>query len=117
MFGGDAAHPTARYLSVSVPCGSRAEADAIADRLVADRLAACVHCHEIASTYEWDGAVHHDVENVLTVATHEDRLDRVVETVTSLHSYELPAISWVELAGTPAYLRWVGERVGVSGLS
>jgi periplasmic divalent cation tolerance protein len=117
MSVGDPAHPTTGYLSVSVPCGSRAEADAIADRLVADRLAACVHLHEIASTYEWDGIVHHEVESVLTAATHEDRLDRVVETVTSLHSYELPAISWVSLAGTPAYLRWVWARVGLAGFS
>jgi periplasmic divalent cation tolerance protein len=117
MHVGDSTDPARRYVSVSVPCGSRAEADAIADRLVADRLAACVHRHEIASTYEWDGAVRHDVETVLTVATHEDRLDRVVETVTSLHSYELPAISWVELAGTAQYLSWVSERLQLDDVS
>jgi periplasmic divalent cation tolerance protein len=101
----------ADFVSVSIPCAGPGEATQIADRLVADRLAACVHLSSIASTYEWQGTVQHDDEVLVVAATHRDRLADLVETVRSVHSYELPAISWVPLGGSPDYLAWVRQQV------
>lgn len=102
--------PTIEYCEVRITCGSSDEAAAIADALVAERLVACVHVGSIASVYEWQGVVEHDDEVLLTAITRLERCEAVVEAVGSMHSYDLPSITWVAVAGSPAYLAWVDEQ-------
>ncbi len=102
--------PTIEYCEVRITCGSSDEAAAIADALVAERLAACVHVAAIASVYEWQGVVEHDDEVLLTAITRLERCEAVVDQVGSMHSYDLPSITWVAIAGSSAYLAWVDEQ-------
>jgi periplasmic divalent cation tolerance protein len=98
------------YVEVQVACGSEAEADAIATALVEQRLAACVQQLPIRSTYRWDGAVARDDEVLLLVKTTRDRFADVERAVLALHSYDLPAITCVEIvAGSAATLRWLDD--------
>ena len=101
---------TLEYCEVRITCGSSDEAAAIADALVAERLVACAHVAPIASVYEWQGVVEHDDEVLLTAITRLERCAAVVDRVASLHSYDLPSITWVAIAGSPAYLAWVDEQ-------
>ena len=101
---------TLDHCEVSITCGSHEEASAIADALVRAHLAACVHLTPISSVYEWNDVVQHDDEVLLTAVTRVDRFDAIVDTVSSLHSYELPAITGVALAGSAEYLAWVDAR-------
>lgn len=98
-------------ITVTVTCADRAEADRIADRLVADGLAACVHLTELDSVYTWEGAVEREHEVQVSITTTRSRRRDVVDTIESLHSYDLPAIGWRTLEGTPAYLDWVVRAV------
>ena len=93
-----------------ITCGSHDEAATIADALVKAKLVACAHLVPISSVYEWRDVVEHDDEVLLTAATRVDRFDTIVETVRSLHSYELPAITGVALAGSPEYLAWINTQ-------
>ncbi len=95
------------YCEVRITCGSGDEAASIADALVDGRLVACAHVAPISSVYEWQGAVEHDDEVLLTAVTRTARCDQVVEHVLSVHSYDLPSITWVTLSGSPEYLAWV----------
>jgi periplasmic divalent cation tolerance protein len=106
----DLAVTTLDHCQVSVTCGSRDEANRIADALVHDHLVACAHLTPIASVFEWKGVVEHDDEVLLTAITRVDRFDAIVELVRSLHSYELPAITGVALAGSAEYLAWVDTQ-------
>jgi periplasmic divalent cation tolerance protein len=101
---------TLDHCQVSVTCGSHDEAATIADALVSARLAACAHLVPIASVYEWKSVVEHDDEVVLTVVTRVGRFDAIVDLVRSMHSYELPAITSVAIAGTAEYLAWVDAQ-------
>jgi len=95
-------------VEIQVSCGGQEEADVIAGELVGRRLAACVQQMPIRSTYRWRGAVEHDEEILLLVKTTRARYDEVEALVRDLHSYEVPAITCVELmAGSADYLAWI----------
>jgi len=98
------------YCEVRITCGSPDEAAAIADALVVERLVACAHVASIASVYEWEGVVEHDDEVLLTAITRLERCEAVIDLVASMHSYDLPSITWVALSGSQAYLAWVDEQ-------
>jgi periplasmic divalent cation tolerance protein len=98
---------TLGHCEVRITCGSREEAATIADALVEARLVACAHLVPISSVYEWNDVVEHDDEVLLTAATRVDRFESIVETVQSLHSYELPAVTAVALDGSSDYLGWI----------
>ena len=95
-------------VEIQVTCGSRDEADAIADRLVDGRLAACVQQVPIRSTYRWQGGVEHDDEVLLLVKTTRARYRAVETAVLAAHSYDVPAITCVPIvAGSDDYLAWI----------
>lgn len=103
---------TLAHCQVSVTCGSRDEATTIADALVREHLVACAHLTPISSVYEWNQVVEHDDEILLTAVTRVDCFNAIVDTVRSLHSYELPAITGVALDGSAEYLAWIDAQTG-----
>jgi periplasmic divalent cation tolerance protein len=94
-------------------CGSEAEAEEIADRLVSNHLAACVNISApVRSVYRWQGQVESAAEWMLTIKTARSRFDDVSTAIQSLHSYELPEIIALPLtAGFAPYLKWIDDSV------
>jgi periplasmic divalent cation tolerance protein len=99
---------------VLITAGSTEEAQKIAAALVGERLAACVNViPTVHSVYRWAGKVEEDQETLLVVKSRHEVLDRLIERVRALHSYEVPEIIALPLiAGDAAYLRWLDEQVG-----
>lgn len=93
-------------------CPDAASARAIAEALVAERLAACVsRLPGLQSTYRWQDRIEHADEVLLLIKTAADRLDALTARVQALHPYELPELIAVEAAGGLApYLAWVAEQ-------
>lgn len=93
-------------------CPDVASADAIAQALVGERLAACVsRLPGLRSTYRWQGQVESADEVQLLIKTSADRLDALIERLRALHPYELPEAVAVEACGgLPQYLHWVAEQ-------
>ncbi len=91
-----------------------AAAPAIAQRLVEDRLAACVNLLPAAqSVYRWQGAIETATETLLIAKTTVDRYPALEQTLKSLHPYEIPEILAIPVAdGLPAYLDWVVRETG-----
>jgi len=94
-------------------CPEDATAAGLAERLVAERLAACANrIPAMSSTYRWHGKVHTDSEVQLVLKTTADRYPDLERRIRELHPYELPEIIAVPvLAGLPAYLSWVQQSV------
>jgi periplasmic divalent cation tolerance protein len=88
---------------------SEDEARRIASALVERRLAACVNVlPKIHSTYRWNDAVERAEEWMLVVKTRRERFEEVARTIRELHSYELPEVVMLDLAGgDPRYLAWI----------
>lgn len=96
------------HVEIQVTCASAQEADTIATALVERRLAACVQQLPIRSTYRWQGAVERDEEILLLVKTTRARYPDVEAAVLELHSYDVAAITCVDIvAGSAAYLAWI----------
>ncbi len=87
-------------------------AASIAEQLVEDRLAACVNRLETASTYRWDGEIHHDDEVVLLAKTTDDAVDELIDRVRSIHPHDVPCIEqFDERFVLDSFAEWRAESV------
>ena len=98
---------------VLTTCGSEADAEALARRLVEGGLAACVNTvGDVASTYRWDGKVVAEREALLIIKTTKARLPGLEAAIRAESTYELPEILAIPVVGgSPAYLAWLAESV------
>ena len=88
-------------------------AQALAQGLVAQRLAACVQIEAIQSVYRWDGAVQSEREWRLLIKTTAPQAPAVQRFLSEHHPYQLPAwVTWPAVA-SPAFAQWVQAEVGV----
>lgn len=90
-----------------------AEAPDLARALVERRLAACVNIVPgVRSVYRWKGEICDDQEALLVIKTVMPVFEKLRETVVALHSYELPEVIALNVAGAHVpYLRWIDEMV------
>jgi periplasmic divalent cation tolerance protein len=96
---------------VLVTIDSEANAQALAQKLVEARLAACVSLAPVQSVYRWQHTLHHDQEWQLTIKTDLRRFDDLAQFITQHHPYEVPEILALPLvAGSTAYLTWLAEQ-------
>ncbi len=84
-------------------------AEALADHLVKERLAACVNLvGGVRSVYRWEGEVQHDPEVLLIVKTDQQHLELLIETLQNRHPYDCPEIIAMPIVGGSAgYLEWL----------
>jgi len=97
---------------IYITAGSMEEARTIGNKLVSDRLAACVNIIDnVSSMYWWEGEIQDDKEVILIAKTKESLVPELVEKVRSMHSYSCPCIvSLPILDGNSAFLDWVVEE-------
>ncbi|HYN76190.1 MAG TPA: divalent-cation tolerance protein CutA [Lamprocystis sp. (in: g-proteobacteria)] len=90
-------------------CPDQATAARIAERLVGDRLAACVNLLPgLTSIYRWQGEIQRDTEVLLLIKTVAGRLPALTDTLRGLHPYAVPEIIALPItAGLPDYLTWM----------
>lgn len=81
----------------------------IAQSLVKEKLAACVHIiPKIESIYRWHGNVEEAHECVLLVKTSERNVQKTIQHIRSLHPYEVPEIIvFPPVGGLKEYLDYV----------
>ena len=98
-----------------ITAGSPEEARTVGRALVEARLAACANILPgMTSLYWWNDAVQEDSEAVLIVKTRKALVDRVVERVKEVHSYDCPCVVALPIeAGNPAFLQWIEDETTV----
>ncbi len=101
---------------VYITASSEEEAARIGKRLVEDRLVACANIiGSIRSFYWWEGKIQEDQEAVVIVKTREELMERLMDAVRSLHSYECPCVVSLPIVeGNPDFLRWIYDETGGS---
>ena len=84
-------------------------AEALAEHLVSEQLAACVNLVAgVRSVYRWEGEVHRDPEVLLIVKTDQQHLELLTETLQNRHPYDCPEIIAMPIVGGSAgYLDWL----------
>jgi periplasmic divalent cation tolerance protein len=100
---------TADYRLMFCTCPDEATAQAIAETLVGERLAACANLVPgIRSIYRWEGQIQRDSEVLLLIKTAAGRVPALTDRLRELHPYEIPEIISVPIIeGLPDYLSWI----------
>jgi periplasmic divalent cation tolerance protein len=91
---------------------SRQQAEALAQRLVEGRVAACAHITEVASVYRWEGRQMQETEFVVEARTRWARREALADAMRKDHPYEVPLVECWPVHLVPlAYRQWVEENV------
>ena len=92
----------------------RDDALACAERLVRERIAACVQVDgPITSVYRWEGSVETAEEFRCTCKTIRQRAQDCTSAILAMHAYQTPELIVSEARATQAYAAWV--RASVAG--
>lgn len=100
------------YIEVLTTTETEENAQAIAQALVARRLAACVQIRgPIQSTYRWQGQIETAREWQCVAKTRQSLFPRVETAITELHPYDVPEILAVPIvAASGPYAKWLEEQ-------
>jgi periplasmic divalent cation tolerance protein len=98
---------------VLIAVKNKAEARRMAEKLVSEKLAACVSTiPNVTSVYRWRGKVERAREVMLVAKTSAKKLDRLIHRIKELHSYEIPEILVLRVErGLSEYLKWLEESL------
>ena len=100
----------ADYYDIYITARDEAEARAIGETLIAERLAACANIHPVRSIYRWRGEIEAASEAALLLKTRADLVSQVIARVKALHSYDVPGIIATPIeTGNPVYLKWISD--------
>jgi len=92
--------------------GSEAAATACAERLVRERVAACVQVDgPLRSTYHWQGNLTTSPEWRCTCKTTLEAREACITALLAAHEYDTPQVVAVPLEASPAYADWVCDNV------
>ena len=99
------------FVVVSTAVASESEAEALARRIVNERLAACVQYTPIQSIYRWKGAVESASEFLFRAKTRASLADKLIACIRNVHSYEVPEITVTPITGgLKEYLGWIRKE-------
>lgn len=94
-----------------ITCRDKKEAKKIALSLLEKRLIACANIvPKIESYFQWKGKIEHANEALLLCKTTEKKITQVEREVKRMHSYELPAIEFMEISASKEYANWVEKE-------
>ena len=103
------------YILVLTTVADEEQAGDLARSIVDAGLAACVQIQQVQSVYRWKGKVCSEPECVLAIKTTDAKYAELEKHIRANHSYELPEIVRMPIAGGSAeYLAWIGESIAES---
>jgi len=93
--------------------GDEEQGNLIASELIARRHAACVNMVSgVKSFYRWQGKICRDGEYMLVIKTMKDEYPFVADTISELHSYDLPEILTFDISeGDQDFLDWIAHSL------
>ena len=103
-----------RYCVLFITAATADQAREMAQTLVEDRLVACANVlPPMQSIFRWQGKICRETEALIVAKSLKSHVQRIVEEVKQLHSYDVPEIIALPITGgSPEYLRWIDEVLG-----
>lgn len=96
-----------QIMIVQTTVDTSAKARRLAERIIEQRLAACVHVSPPQlSVYRWKGRLEHAEECLLVMKTTASCLADLIDRLQDLHPYELPEIVYWPVETTAGYAGW-----------
>src|SRR5438477_4589064 len=102
-------------LIVLTTCPAAEAAEALAERIVDARLAACVQVlPRMTSIYIWEGEIQRESEYLLLIKTLPEKWDEMREFIVANHSYEVPEVVAIETDKvSEPYAKWLAAELKV----
>ena len=97
------------YSMVYVTASDVEEAKKIAKTLLKEKIVACANIiSQMESIYCWEGDLEEDVESILLLKTRCELVDKVIDRVIEIHSYQTPCALEIQIKkGSKDYLNWL----------
>lgn len=88
-------------------------AETIIQKLLEDRLIACANSlGPMTSQYKWEGKLEKSQEIAVFLKTTGDKSPEVIEALSALHPYDVPAILEIPVGkSAPSFLAWLKEEL------
>jgi periplasmic divalent cation tolerance protein len=85
----------------------------IAEKVIEERLASCVHIQTAGqSIYWWGGKVMQDQEHTLLIKTKNTAYLKLEKKIKEIHPYDVPEIIALPIqTGSDEYLSWIDTEV------
>ena len=101
------------YSMVYVTASELKEAKKIARILLEEKLVACANIiSKMESIYWWEGNLVEDVESILLLKTRSGLVDKVIDRVKEIHSYQTPCALEIQIkTGSEEYLDWLDNSL------
>jgi periplasmic divalent cation tolerance protein len=101
------------YIVVLITAANKKQSAKIARALVDQKLVACVNVIDrVTSLFWWKGKVDKAVEVLMAAKSTRAKLPRIIALVKSMHSYAVPEIIALPVAGgNRDYLDWIDESI------
>ncbi len=100
-------------LIVLTTCPNSEEAEDLAQKIISERLAACVQVlPKMRSFYLWEGKMQKETEYLLLIKTVEAKFASLEKFISENHSYMIPEI--ISLSSnnvSEKYLGWLSENL------
>lgn len=92
-----------------ITCKDLTEARKIGQDLIHEHLAACVNIIPgMESLYRWQGKIESAQEVILIVKTRSTLVNRCIDFVKGIHTYEIPCILVINIElGHQPYIDWL----------
>ena len=102
-----------RIVIVLTTLSADADADALAQTLIEERLVACVNVLPVKTVYGWKGKIERSPEQQVLLKTTAGRVQALETRLLQLHGYEVPEFLVVRVdAAADTYRDWVRDWVG-----
>ena len=101
------------YIVILITCAKKQEATKIVKALLRKKLVACVNIvDKVESFFWWKGKIDRAQECLLIAKSTRAKLNKITEVVKSLHSYVVPEIISLPVAGgNKTYLDWIDDCI------
>ncbi|HWJ96319.1 MAG TPA: divalent-cation tolerance protein CutA [Telluria sp.] len=104
--------PELEVLTVTTTVATLPAAEALAQRILDSKLAACVQIDAaVSSLYRWQGAACHEPELRLVIKTLPACEPALQALFAEHHPYDLPQFVAVPARASPAYAQWVRDAI------
>ena len=96
---------------ISTTESDQEKAKYLADKILSNKLVACVNFIDIKSSYWWDGNIENSNEVKLLIKTTKMKLEETLVMLRSFHSYKTPEIIFWSVSVNNSYVVWFVSEI------
>lgn len=95
------------FITIYTTHSNKEEAEKIANKLLNNKLIACVNYFPVEVAYHWKWKIENDNEIVSLLKTRVENWEKVKDFINKSHPYEVPCIIKTEVEANDEYVKWI----------